>query len=102
MAISLTADENVQDEAMREVIAAIEDPNGFIADLDALARQIDEEEKEKKLLTSDARLEDVRMEGNRATARLLETRDGESTSEPIEFEKIKGQWKIATVPGISE
>lgn len=100
-AVSLTVNDEVQDEAMREVIVAIKDRNGFIADVDALGRQIDKTEQGKRLLTEDARLDDVKIEGDRATARLLETRDGDVNTESIEFQKIEGRWKIAAMPGIS-
>ena len=56
----------------------------------------------KTFFAPDARLADVEISGDRATAALVETRDGQETSEPIEFRKIDGRWKIAALPGISE
>ena len=81
---------------MTMTLEAIADRDGFIADMVALAREIGDEEA--RFLAPDARLEDVAIVDDTATAKLVETYDGQETAEPITFRRIDGQWKIAAMP----
>ena len=51
-----------------------------------------------RLMEADAQLKDLKIEGDQATAKFVQTRGGKESSGPIAFQKKDGDWKISKVP----
>jgi len=51
-------------------------------------------EQDETPLSGDAKLVDVKEDGDTASATIVMTKDGAETKEPISFKKIDGTWLI--------
>lgn len=81
--------ENPED-AKAEMLKMVKDRAGFAADMLAAMAESEGE----AMLTADAKLTDVKIDGDKATGKISMTKDGEEDSKPIEFRKEGGGWKI--------
>ncbi len=93
---------NAENMSQNEVIMAmgekIEDRPGFIAEVMQLMTEISEKEdgsvSNNMALSADATLGDLEVDDDTASGTLTYPMNGEEKTEPIEFKKIDGQWRI--------
>jgi len=82
---------------MLKLIEPIQDRNGFIGDFVRVLIET-AEDSAAALIEPDARLLDLHIDGDTATATFAQTREGQEQTDPIEFRKIDGKWKISRLP----
>jgi hypothetical protein len=78
---------------MDQALAPIRDRNGFIADMIAALRQIDNR-PEVTPLAAQSELTDVKIDGDRATGMVVSSDGGPGGKQPITFQRSGGGWKI--------
>ena len=94
--IDMNASEKDQGKEMRKLAAPIKDRPAFIAEFFAV---LEKHGKDKtKPFESDAKLVDLKTEGDTATATVVQTSEGKEEKNSIEFKKVDGAWKIALGP----
>ena len=95
--LSFGATQEQQAKEIVKLAQPIKDREAFIADFFALMNEIGDQGG-KKLFTDDARVDDLKIDGDTATATFVQTRDGKTKSSPIAFKRLHGNWKIDKVP----
>jgi hypothetical protein len=81
-------------EKMKPYLAPIRNRSAFIADMIDVLQEIGDREMPTPPLI-DAHLEDVKIDGDTATAVAVGTKDGQERRDKIHFRKVGGSWKIA-------
>lgn len=95
--IDAKATEEEQAREFRKLAAPIKDRCAFAVDvLGVLYRHGDK--PGGRLIEESARLKDVKVEGDKATATFVQARGGRESGGPVAFEKVGGEWKISKVP----
>ncbi len=94
--ISLTGDEDADRKEVLKLIEPISDRTGFIIEMCELTPQV-YDRPNVKLLQDDAKLVDLAVTGDTASATLVQTREGKVLESPITFARVDGQWKIAEI-----
>jgi hypothetical protein len=95
--INLDASPEAQSAEMRKLAAPIKDHAAFVADVLGVLQKYGDK-PDARLIEADARLKDVKIDGDTATATFVQTRGGKESSGPIAFQKQDGEWKISKVP----
>jgi hypothetical protein len=95
-AIHLTGDKEADRKEALKLVEPIEDRTAFIVDMLTLIPIISERPN-AKLIQEDAHLVDLSITGDSATAKLVQTREGETLESPITFIHVNGEWKIDEV-----
>ena len=94
---NVNGDPNASDQSakaqFKKLVEPIKDRSAFIVEIIAVIRK-HSDQPDTKLLLPDARLTDLKIDGQVATAKLVQTRDGEEKTTPIKFAKNGNQWKI--------
>lgn len=89
---------NGDDEANRKellkLIQPIKDRKAFTIEMLALFTEISDQ-PDPKLLQDNAELVDLAVNGDTATAKLVQAGQSRTRETPIEFHKVEGKWKIA-------
>lgn len=80
-------------ERVDQTLAPIRDRNGFVADMIAAMRQIDNSPGVKPF-AAQSELTEVKIDGERATGMVVSTADGRESKESIAFQRSGGGWKI--------
>ena len=91
--INLDASEKEQKEQFKKLVEPIEDRSAFIVDMIAVIRK-HSDKPDARLFEEDAKLIDLKIDGQVATAKVVQTRDGKERTTPIKFAKNGSQWKI--------
>jgi len=81
-------------KAVAKLAEPIKDKNAFIADMMSAFEKMGDGEQDETPLSGDAKLVDVKEDGDTASATIVMTKDGAETKEPISFKKIDGTWLI--------
>jgi hypothetical protein len=79
---------------LKKLVSPIKDRSAFIAEMVAAMKKIDEKKADTAPLPRDAQLKDLKITGDKAKANVVSMRDGKEKSDPIEFRRINGSWKI--------
>ena len=83
-----------QKELFKKIVEPIEDRNAFIVEMIAVIRK-HSNKPDNKLFVANAKLTDLKIDGQVATADLVQQRKGEEEkTTPIKFAKNGNQWKI--------
>jgi hypothetical protein len=86
-----------QSQEVRKLVAPIKDQRAFVTDvLDVLHKYGDK--PDSRLIEQSARLTGLNIDGDKATAIFVQSRNGRESSRPIVFEKMAGEWKISKTP----
>jgi len=94
--VLLTGDEDADRKEVLKLIEPISDRTGFIIEMLELTPQV-AHQPNFKLLQDDARLIDLAVTGDTASATLVQTREGKVLESPITFARVNGQWKITVI-----
>lgn len=97
--INLNDSQEKQQEQMRKLADPIKDHCQFFADFVQLMRKY-AESPDARMIEDNAKLENLKIDGDNATAEFVQSREGSERRSPIEFEKIGGQWLISEVPNL--
>lgn len=89
--INVTAGKKDQKDQFKKLVEPIKDRNAFIVDMIAVFRK---HKPDAKPFESDAKLTDLKIDGQVATATVEQTRDGKKHTTPIKFAKNGNHWKI--------
>jgi len=84
-------------EAMAKIAEPIKDKPQFIADMMGVLTKIDPE-KQKVPLNEDAKLTDLKVDGDTAKGTVVTKKDGKEQKQPIAFKKTSSGWKIDIMP----
>lgn len=79
------------EEGMKKLVAPIKNRPQFIADMMAAMKSM-KGFKDTGPLDKDAKLVDVKIDGERAKAKIEFVQGGQKKSEPIAFKKVSGKW----------
>ena len=77
-------------ELLKKALASIKDKAAFIAEMVPLINKM----HGQQISYDTARLADLKIEGNKATAVRVINQDGKERREPVEFRKIDGRWYV--------
>ena len=91
--IDTSANEKDQKEQFKKLVAPIKDRSAFIVDMIAVIRK-HSDKPDARLFEADAKLTDLKIDGQIATANVVQTRDGKQQTTPIKFAKNGSHWKI--------
>ncbi len=80
-------------EMIQKLVSPIKDRGKFVADMINAMREMGQQENATPF-QSDARLEDVKIDGDSATGQIVQTKNGVERKDGIRFQKISGRWKI--------
>ncbi|NQU26609.1 MAG: hypothetical protein HQ567_35440 [Candidatus Nealsonbacteria bacterium] len=81
-------------KGLQKLVEPIKDRDAFIAEFFSVT--VDTAgSSEEKVIVDDAKLTDLKTDGDTTTATCVETREGSETKKAIAFKKIDGQWKIS-------
>jgi hypothetical protein len=95
--INADASQEDQDKELRKLAGPVKDPCAFVADvLKAMHEHGDK--PDGRLIEENARLEDLKVSGDTATATFVQSRKGTESKSPIAFQKVEGGWKISRIP----
>jgi hypothetical protein len=95
--INGNASQEDQDRELRKLAGPVKDQCAFIADvLKTMHEQGDK--PDARLVEENARLEDLKVSGDTATATFVQSRKGKESKSPIAFQKVEGGWKISRIP----
>ena len=81
-------------ERLEELLAPVKERNRFVADMMAVMRT-ESNREDFRPFESDARLEDLTVTDDTATAIIVQTKKGTQKRDRIDFERRNGSWKIA-------
>lgn len=94
ISIDLNVSKEEQKKEMLKLVEPIEDRDAFVAELIPVLLETGEE-SDPKPIEQDAKLTDLKTEGDTATATVVQTREGKEKKGPIAFKKVDGEWKIS-------
>ena len=80
-------------EAIQKLVSPIKDRGKFVGDMIDAMKEIGQRE-DATPFQSDARLEDLKIDGDSATGKIVQTKKGTERKDAIRFQKISGSWKI--------
>jgi hypothetical protein len=89
--VDLKGPKQSEKETLKKAIAPIKDKPAFVADVMAALKKLGSKDTQEKF---GGTLKDLKIEGDKATAKVTRTMGGKETQEPIEFRKVDGGWKI--------
>jgi hypothetical protein len=83
-------------KVMRMILTPVKDRTAFLVDFFNTAKKLDSGRGliRDLPLTTNTRLEDVKIAGDRATGVVVSTKQGKEKRDPLEFRKVGGSWKI--------
>jgi hypothetical protein len=79
---------------MKKLAASIKDKGGFMKEFIELMEKKDKNKSADFNKAFDGKLGDVKIDGDKATGKLVVTKDGKETKSDIQFRKIKGSWLV--------
>jgi len=94
--IRLTGDKDADRKEVLKLVEPINDRTGFIIDMLELI-PIVSERPNPRLIQDNARLVDLSVTGDTASATLVQTREDKVLESPITFSRVNGEWKIAEI-----
>jgi hypothetical protein len=80
-------------DRLKQLVAPIKDRNRFIGDIIRAMKQVSNQAMPPPY-QSDAKLDGLKIDGDTATATLIQTVGGRERREPIKFRKVGWTWKI--------
>lgn len=80
-------------DRLQQLLAPIKDRNRFVGDVIRAMKQVTNQSMPPPF-QSDARLEDLKIDGDTATATMIQTVGGKERREPLKFRKVGISWKI--------
>jgi len=85
---------NDMEAALKKMTDPIEDKPAFIADAIALMKKLNKKEGGSSFDFPVGKLEDLKVDGNSATAVIVVSKKGKEEREPVEFRKVDGGWLV--------
>jgi hypothetical protein len=79
--------------SLKQLAGMVKDPPGFIGDMMAAMKKVDPKAEGLEALAR-ARLEDVKIDGDKATGTTIGKKGDKEEKQPLKFEKIAGSWRI--------
>jgi hypothetical protein len=95
--INGNASQEDQDRELRKLAGPVKDHCAFVADVLKTMREYGDR-PDARLIEENARLEDLKVSGDTATATFVQSRKGKESKSPIAFQKVEGSWKISKIP----
>ncbi len=95
--IDAKASPEEQAKELRKLAAPIKDRGAFVTEALGVLHKYGDK-PDGRLIEADARLKDVKIDGETATATFVQSRNGRESGGPIAFEKAGGEWKISKIP----
>lgn len=89
----------IQQKILKAVGEQIKDPSGFVADCIKTIQE-NGRNSDARLFEDNARLENITIDNDRATAELVFTRDEREFRRPVGLQNVSGEWKFSTVPDV--
>jgi hypothetical protein len=81
-------------QSIRQAIAPIKDKPGFVGDIMAAMKKFGNKQGDQQPQQFAGTLKDVKIDGDKATGTVVRTVAGKEISQPMEFRKVGGGWKI--------
>jgi hypothetical protein len=95
--INRNASQEDQDREMRKLAGPVKDHFAFVADVLKTMHEYGGK-PDARLIEENARIEDLKVSGDTATATFVQSRKGKESKSPIVFQKVEGGWKISRIP----
>ena len=89
----------IQQKILKAVGEQIKDPSGFVAD-GIKTIQENGRNSDARLFEDNARLENIKIDNDRAEAELVFSREKREFRRPVGFQNVSGEWKFSTVPDV--
>lgn len=92
----LEGDDSVKnpEEAIKKIVAPIKDRGAFIGDMMTAFKDTKGFKENDSPISKDAKLKDVKIDGNNAKGTVEFEKNGEKTEDPIAFKKVNGKWLL--------
>lgn len=89
----------IQQKILKAVGEQIKDPSGFVADCIKTIQE-NGRNSDARLFEDNARLENIKIDNDRAEAELVFSRENREFRRPVGFQNVSGEWKFSTVPDV--